>query len=25
MRLGELLRGGELLLLEGSLGTGKTT
>jgi len=25
MRLGELVRGGELLLLEGSLGTGKTT
>ncbi len=25
MRLGELMRGGELLLLEGSLGTGKTT
>src|SRR5205807_2282714 len=25
MRLGELLRGGELLLLEGQLGTGKTT
>ena len=25
MRLGELLLGGELLLLEGSLGTGKTT
>src|SRR5437868_14319682 len=24
-RLGELLRGGELLLLEGQLGTGKTT
>lgn len=25
MRLGELLQGGELLLLEGQLGTGKTT
>ncbi len=25
MRLGELMRGGELLLLEGQLGTGKTT
>ncbi|HEY1350186.1 MAG TPA: tRNA (adenosine(37)-N6)-threonylcarbamoyltransferase complex ATPase subunit type 1 TsaE [Ktedonobacteraceae bacterium] len=25
MRLGELLRGGELILLEGQLGTGKTT
>lgn len=25
MRLGELLRGGELLLLDGQLGTGKTT
>src|SRR3989442_333757 len=25
MRLGELLHGGELLLLEGQLGTGKTT
>lgn len=25
MRLGDLLRGGELLLLEGQLGTGKTT
>ncbi len=25
LRLGELLRGGELLLLEGQLGTGKTT
>src|SRR5258707_169780 len=25
MRLGELLMGGELLLLEGQLGTGKTT
>src|SRR5258708_35234598 len=25
MRLGELLEGGELLLLEGQLGTGKTT
>src|SRR5438046_10064542 len=25
MRLGELLRGGELILLDGQLGTGKTT
>src|SRR5437660_6137138 len=25
MRLGDLLRGGELLLLDGQLGTGKTT